>query len=160
MKHHSFRFFQSVPCQQIHHQGYLHQQLCEAWERRRNAGVVGDVGWGPKPPITCFCQEVYYEASTILKHPEVHTEFLKAWSRTVAVNFSRPTCCNNTGIDRYITSTTAGVLEWPASESELAEFHALDGPSKMIVQLAPSRGKKRPHKIGTYNEYQTSQIHG
>lgn len=34
-------------------------------------------------------------------------------------------------------------MEWPASDDDLGEFHALDGPSKMVVQLAPSRGKKR-----------------
>ena len=41
-------------------------------------------------------------------------------------------------------SSFEGVLEWPASDDDLGQFHALDGPSKMVVQLAPSRGKKRP----------------
>lgn len=42
-----------------------------------------------------------------------------------------------------ILPSVEGVLEWPDSDDDLGEFHALDGPSKMVVQLAPSRGKKR-----------------
>eukprot|EP00434_Breviolum_minutum_P033315 symbB.v1.2.029476.t2/scaffold3232.1/size62355/2 len=37
----------------------------------------------------------------------------------------------------------SGILQWPEKDTEVAEFHELDGPSQMVVQLAPSRGKKR-----------------
>ena len=46
-------------------------------------------------------------------------------------------------LQKYPKILTVGILQWPEKDTEVAEFHELDGPSQMVVQLAPSRGKKR-----------------
>lgn len=52
-------------------------------------------------------------------------------------------------------STAAGVLQW--TESELPALEVLEGPTAMVVQLAPNRGQKRPHVL---MEWSTREVTG